>query len=114
MRDTTESHTDQHSLRRRAGAMITQAIKDMDKRRARADRPNRVREQHISATLWLASVEATVWFDAVGIDQAAALERLDWAGRAQKLLDDPPLSLKPAEHRFLLDGIGALGVSDRR
>jgi hypothetical protein len=88
--------------------MITQAIKDMDKRRARADRPNRVREQHISATLWLASVEATVWFDAVGIDQAAALERLDWAGRAQKLLDDPPLSLKPDEHRFLLDGIGVL------
>jgi len=108
MRDTTESQTDQHSLRRLAGAMITQAIKDMDKRRARADRPNRVREQHISATLWLASAEATVWFDAVGIDQAAALERLDWAGRAQKLLDDPPLSLKPAEHRFLLDGIGVL------
>ena len=114
MRDAAKSHTDQHSLRRLAGAMITQAIKDMDKRRARADRPNRVREQHISATLWLASVEATVWCDAVGIDQAAALERLDWAGRAQKLLDDPPLLLEPDERRFLREGIDVLGVSDRR
>ena len=104
----SSSQTDQHSLRRLAGAMITQAIKDMDKRRARADRPNRVREQHISATLWLASVEATVWFDAVGIDQAAALERLDWAGRAHKLLDNPPLSLKLHERKFLLEGIDVL------
>ena len=110
----SNSQTDQHSLRRLASAMITQAIKDMDKHRARTDRPNRVREQHISATLWLASAEATVWFDAVGIDQAAALERLGWEGRAQKLLDNPPLLLEPAERRFLREGIDVLGVSDRQ
>ena len=109
MRDATKPQTDQHGLRRLASAMITQAIKDMDKRMAQASRPNRVREQHITATLWLASAEATVWFDAVGIDQAAALERLDWATRAQNMLDNPPLSLEPAERRFLREGIDVLG-----
>ena len=108
MRDATKPQTDQHGLRRLASAMITQAIKDMDKRMAQASRPNRVREQHITATLWLASAEATVWFDAVGIDQAAALERLGWADRAQKLLDNPPLLLEPDERKFLLDGIDVL------
>ena len=105
----SNSQTDQHSLRRLASAMITQAIKDMDKRMARTDRPNRVREQHITATLWLASAEATVWFDAVGIDQAAALERLDWATRAQNMLDNPPLLLEADERRFLREGIDVLG-----
>ena len=110
----SSSQTDQYGTRRLAGAMITQAIKDMDNLVGRADRPSRVREGRITATLWLASAEATIWFDTVRIDQAAALQRLGWTTRARKLLDNPPLSLEPDERRLLREGIDVLGVSDRR
>jgi hypothetical protein len=91
-------------VNRLVSAMILQAIKDM---RARpepgAARP--ILEQRTTAILWLVSTRATRWFDCVGINQVAALERVGWEAEAEELLDDPVLRLKPAERRLLRDGI---------
>lgn len=75
-------------------------------RRAREDMQSRVDHKHrVSGTCWLASVDATPWFDLVGVDQRYCLNRIGWTDHAERLLRDSRRGwckrLSTEERRFL-------------
>ena len=81
-----------------AAGMIDKAIDDMRSTRpspteGTAEETHRRKARHwkehrVSALCWLASRAAMVWFDGVGIDQRACLERTGWVQHAKDALAD--------------------------
>jgi hypothetical protein len=67
-----------------AAYVIQQAVKDMH---GDGQPPA---QDHVSATAFLASKDAALWLDVIGIDQADMLIALKWEGYAQALLDAHP------------------------
>lgn len=69
-------------------SVLGQARRDMERGSRRYRRARR------DAVVWLATSEASLWFEASGIDQTWGLERMGWARHARALLEsnglDPP------------------------
>jgi len=95
-----------------AAYVIHQAVKDM----RGIDDPSLHARFSITATVFLASKNAAIWMDTVGIDQADMLIALKWEGYARTLLAVRPQPGKVSERerangpqrRVLEQGIAAL------
>ena len=59
----------------------------------------------LSATVWLGSTAARMWFDHVDMDQRSALQIVGWAEHAEELLAG---RMRPEKRRVLKLGIDAL------
>ena len=59
----------------------------------------------IDATVWLASCQATHFFDGCGLDQGYALERMGWASHARDVLGKGGVGLSPERARVLETGL---------
>lgn len=65
----------------------------------------------IKATVWLASTQATTWFEGCDLDQGYALGRMGWKAHARELLGDESISLGRRERRVLELGLDAVGLN---
>ena len=90
-------------------AVINQATKEMrDTRPSLSRQSNKDKKRlRIEATVWLASAQATTWFEGCDLDQAYALGRIRWARHARELLEDESISLDPQTTRVLELGLDA-------
>ena len=68
--------------------------------------PAKLRERRFHnrarATAWLASKQATIYFDLVGLDQQMCLEECDWKRYANEVLAKRPKKRLPRDVRVLL------------
>jgi|TARA_R110001583_G_scaffold5291_3_gene28811 hypothetical protein len=94
--------------------MIYDAVKDMrdtriqSKAELRQGRKMAHRSramERLSATVWLGSTAARMWFDHVDMNQRSALQIVGWAGHAKELLAG---KMRPEKRRVLEIGIDAL------
>lgn len=61
------------------------------------------------STAWLASRQASVWYDILDINQAAFLEAIGWADLARRALQDADLA--GPERTCIEDSLQALGTA---
>ena len=97
-----------------AARMIYDAVKDMRDRRVESKAELRQARKmahrshamdRLSATVWLGSTAARMWFDHVDMDQRSALQIVGWAEHAEELLAG---RMRPEKRRVLKLGIDAL------
>jgi hypothetical protein len=81
-------------------AVLWQAVKDL--RGLGSPSP----EEHLDAVVFLASRKATLWWDVAKIEQGAALLAMGWQAHARKLVEDPEVSLTPAQAEIVKRGLG--------
>ena len=124
MSDPSESNIDPRGAYRLISSLLLQAISDMQRRpikrsekgATKIQRATFKRQYHleqrdrIQSTIWLASSRATSWFDLANIDQAAALDRIDWINEAEILLTNPPIPLEHDDRKFLQDSVDTLKI----
>ena len=92
-------------------AVIHQATKEMRDIKPLPAKPCIRRERsrlRIDAVAWLASSDATRWFDGCDLDQRYALGRMKWAEHAQRLLDDDSAFLGRGKALVLEIGLDGL------
>ena len=92
-------------------AVINQATKEMrDTRPSLSRQSNKDKKRlRIEATVWLASAQATTWFEGCDLDQGYALGKMDWATHARELLDDEGTALCRQRALVLELGLDAAG-----
>ena len=92
-------------------AVIHQATKEMrDTRPTATQQLGRDKlKLRIEATVWLASTQATRWFEGCDLDQGYALGRMRWARHARELLEDESIFLGRDKTRVLELGLDAVG-----
>ena len=95
-------------------AVIHQATKEMgDTRPSSTQQLGRDKlKLRIEATVWLASTQATGWFEGCGLDQGYALGRMRWASHARELLDDESVFLGHERARVLELGLASAGPTE--
>lgn len=95
-----------------AASVVAHAVKEMrDKAKQPAGTSHLSRDKarlRVEATAWLASSQATRWFDACGLEQEHALWKIGWAAHAKELISDETIDLTPARARVLELGLDAL------
>jgi len=85
-----------------ASSMLRQAVKDM----RREGSPSW--SESVEATAWLGSKKASLWFDAVGLEQEVALSKLNWIDDAQNILDKKESCLSDDQRRVIIDSLNYL------
>ena len=68
------------------------------------------RRRRIGAACWLASSEATPWFELLGYNQADKLRYIGWPEQVAGMLEDPVYlaALGPSRERMLREGVAEL------
>ena len=80
-----------------AAAVIRQAMKDLHHGELTQI------SHHIDAICWLGSKAGTRWFNAVKIDQGAALPKLRWPEYARDILSNDEVILSDDQRRMLTE-----------
>jgi hypothetical protein len=95
--------------------VIYQAAKEMRDTKATPAKPTLGQEKirlRVEAISFLASTDATMWFDHCDLDQRYALGRMGWATHAKKLLADKSIFLSRPRVQMLERGLDELGATE--
>lgn len=78
---------------------LSVSVLGMAKRDMERIRNSRYRKARRDAVVWLASPEASLWFEATGIDQRWGLKRMGWPTHARSVLEGK--GLDPGERELI-------------
>lgn len=69
------------------------------------DAQGRVAGDRVAAIAWLASRQASIWFDALGLSQAAFLEKLEWTDMAVRAMLSSSLTCSQDEFDTIMASV---------